>query len=267
MNDEFDILVVEDEQVIIDAAKKILMLDGFVVDEALDAETALEKFHRNKYKLIISDLMLPNISGIELIKVVKAKNAEIPIIIITGYAMLENAVKSFKMGAFDFIPKPFDMEELLGVIYRAINTLKLKQESALEEKRLGFLNDKQLVTKKAGKYYFLGEHSWARFDQNNEISFGVGDTISGKMGEIQKIELPFISTEVWQGNLCVRIISQENLVHMVWAPLSGKIIGINQNIEKNMNIINTDPFNSGWLVKILPTNLESELKNLTSYEC
>jgi len=50
---------------------------------------------------------------------------------------------------------------------------------------------------------------------------------------------------------------------MVWAPLSGKVIEVNQNIEKNMNLINIDPLNQAWLIKIIPTNLESELENLT----
>ncbi len=263
MNEQFDILIVEDEHVIVDVAKKILNMEGFEVDEAFDAETALDKFQKNKYKLIISDLMLPHISGIELIKEVKSKNPEIPVIIITGYAKLENAVQSFKVGAFDFIPKPFDMEELSGVVFRAMNYLKMKQNSENGKERSQALKGSHADIKKSGDIYFLGDHSWAKVDPDNAITIGVGETFTGKMGEIQKIELPFINSEVWQGNMCVRIISQNNRIHMVWAPLSGNVIGINQTIETNLDLINTNPFDSGWLIKILPTNLESELVNLS----
>ena len=260
---EFDILIVEDEHVIVNVAKKILNIEGFVVDEAFDAETALEKFQPNKYKLIISDLMLPNLSGFELIKEVKKRDPEIPVIIITGYAMLENAVRSFKEGAFDFIPKPFDLEELSGVVFRAMNHLKMKQNSDDRQKQSQVLSRKQTGVEQKGNYHFLGQHSWAKTDQDNEITVGVGETFHNRMGEIQKIELPFINSEVWQGNMCVRIISEHNRVHMVWAPLSGEVIGINQNIEKNMTLINTEPFDKGWLIKILPTNLKDELENLS----
>jgi FixJ family two-component response regulator/glycine cleavage system H lipoate-binding protein len=262
---EFDILIVEDEHVIVNVAKKILNIAGFEVDEAFDAETALEKFQQNKYKLIISDLMLPHISGIELTKEVKRIDPAIPVIIITGYTKLENAVKSFKEGAFDFIPKPFDLEELSGVVFRAINHLKMKNNSNDKKNQSQVLTNMQTRAKNSKDYHFLGEHSWAKFDPDNAMTIGVGSTFSGKMGKIQKIELPFINSEIWQGNMCVRIIAQKGQTHMVWAPLSGKVIGINQIIETNMNLINTDPFNQGWLFKIIPTNLESELENLSNF--
>lgn len=114
MDKQFDILIVEDKLVIVEAARKILKSEGFSLDEAANSEIALQKLQQHRYKLIISDLMLPRISGIELIKKVNSTNPEIPIIIITGYAMLENAVKCFKEGAFDFIPKPFAAEELVA---------------------------------------------------------------------------------------------------------------------------------------------------------
>jgi len=263
MNYKYDILIIEDEQVIVDVAKRILDLEGFAVDETFAVENALDKFQQNNYKLIISDLMLPDFSGIELIKEVKSRKPEIPVIIITGYAMLENAVRSFKVGAFDFIPKPFDLEELSGVVYRAMNYLDMKQKSDNGKEQPSVLKKNISDEKNTGNYYFLGGHSWAKTDADHSITFGVGETFSGNMGEIQKIELPFINSEVWQGNMCVRIISQKNRVHMVWAPLSGEVIAINQNIETNMNLIDKDPFDKGWLVKILPTNLEGELENLT----
>jgi CheY-like chemotaxis protein len=265
MNEQFDILIVENEQVIVEAARKILIPESLIIDEASSSEIALEKLQQNKYKLIISDLMLPRISGVDLIKKVKDNDPEIPIIIITGYAMLENAVKCFKLGAFDFIPKPFDIEELLGVVYRAMKHGEMIREASARGKKSQPFYASALPNAEASlnQYYFLGEHSWAKLNGEGVIIVGVGATFPGRLGEIQQIELPLINTEVLQGNLCVRIISTEQLIHMVWAPLSGKVIEINHEIEKNPNLINSDPFHHGWLVKIIPTNLQSELENLT----
>jgi len=260
MAKQFDILIVEDEQVVSNVANRILMSAGFNVDMVYDAETALEKLKQNEYKLILSDLMLPNISGIELIKKVKSTNPDILFIIITGYAKLENAVKSFKAGAFDFIPKPFDLEELLGVVSRAMKHLSQKQASVNEKKQS---QTKHTFNGETGEYFCLGEHSWAKPGKGNLVTIGVGKTFPARVGTIQQIELPFINTEVWQGNMCVRIISEDNLINMVWTPLSGNVVEINQKVKKNMELINTDPFNHGWLIKIIPTNLEYELGNLS----
>ena len=262
MNKQFDILIVEDEQVIVDAAKKILIPKGLTIDEALNSEIALKKLQQNKYKLILSDLMLPHISGFELIKKVQRTNAEIAIIIITGYAMIENTIKCFKVGAFDLIPKPFDVDELLGVVSRAMTHTEMIRETMTVAKQFQTVNEKHPGSDKTGEYYFLGQHSWAKIDQDGVAVIGVGDTFPGRMGEIREVEFPAVNTEIWQGNLCVKIISQEHLIHTVWAPLSGRVVEINHEIEQNAKLINTDPFNLGWLVKIKPTHLEGELENL-----
>lgn len=258
MKSQFDILIVENEQVIIDAAKKILMPEAFSVDDASNSEIALQKLQQNSYKLIISDLMMPRISGIELIKKVNKIAPEIPVIIITGYAMLENAVKCFKVGAFDFIPKPFDVEELVGVVHRALRHREVMLDSSKQSDNF------HRPGSSTGRYYLLGQHSWAKADLDGVMTFGVGETFSGRMGTIQQVELPQLNSEVWQGNLCVRIISQEHLMYMVWAPLSGEVVAVNREVETNPELINTDPFDQGWLIKVIPTNLERELENLTA---
>jgi len=263
MNNQFDILLVEDEQVVVDAASRILAAEGLTIDAISSAELALDRLSRNSYKLILSDLMLPGISGIELLKKIREFDATIPVIIITGYAMLENAVKSFKAGAFDFIPKPFDFEELAGVVYRAIRLASLKKEPEPADKASALSEPKRPKGDQLQKYYCLGQHSWVRIDEDGVSTVGVGTTFAGRMGTINSIELPLLNDEIWQGNLCVRITSQEYLTHVVWAPLSGKVIGVNTQVGKNVNLLNTDPFNRGWLIKIIPTNLKHELENLS----
>lgn len=265
MSQEFDILIIEDEPVIVNATSTVLRRDGFKIDQTFGAAEALGKLQSNQYKLIISDLMLPKISGFEVIKEVKAINPEIPIIIMTGYAMRENAVDSFKAGAFDFLPKPFDIDELLAVVHRAMRCVEQKAETESNKKVFQAALEKNRGNDRQDNYYFLGRHSWANVDREGITVLGVGETIVAHVSEIQTIEFPAMNTFIWQGNLCVKIIAEQHFIHSVWSPLSGEVIAVNHDLEKNPNLLSSDPFNLGWLLKIMPTNLEVELPNLTKH--
>ena len=263
MFSNYDILIIEDEKVVIDSAKKILIPEGFKVDDTFSVDKALQKLKQNKYKLILTDLMLPKISGIELTEIVTQKYPDIPIIIITGYATLENAVQSLKVGAFDFIPKPFAFEELLGVVQRA---MKFRETINLSRENRTGLNSTSQQTCNGddwGKYYLLGHHSWAKLSQDGTAILGISATYSRTIGKTQQIYFPEINDLIIQGNMLVRIITPNQMLHRVWAPLSGKVIEKNKQFEKKGIFIDEDPFIESWLVYIIPANLEEELLNLT----
>ncbi|MFZ5518931.1 MAG: response regulator [Candidatus Zhuqueibacterota bacterium] len=253
------ILLVEDELVVAEAARRILSVEGFHVDMAQSAEGAFDKLDKNQYQLILSDLMLPGKSGIEVIEYARKLNATIPIIIITGYASHANAVKIFRTGAFDCIPKPFDFEELAGVIFRA---KKFSERATETQSSLQLQNDAQQNSEGA-PYYLLGQHSWTKLNSDGICTLGLGETFAGCMGTINSIEFPLVNNEISQGNLCVRIISEDYLNHMVWAPLGGKIVALNKRLEREMDKLNTSPYHDGWLIQVVPTNLEKDLNNLS----
>ena len=262
MRSKFDILIIDDEQVVIDAAKKILSIGNYRIDQALDADTALKKLEKNNYKFILLDLMLPKVTGFELIENIYDQYPYIPIITITGYATLENTIQSFKVGVFDFVPKPFDTEELLGVAFRCLKFVELGL-SQDKEKRFKLFHRVKNIGAKSKKYYFLGEHSWAKIDHDGSVIFGVGRTFSEMMGDSVSIEFPSIPVEVLQGSECLCFHSQDGLIHQVWAPLSGEFVEINQVVVPDIHLINDDPFNQGWLGRLKPTHLDEELGNLS----
>lgn len=248
MSKGFDILIVEDEPVVSGAARKTLRAEGYEVEEVEDAPTALQRLEQNRYKLILCDLMLPNFSGFKLLEVLRADFPRLPVVIITGYATLENAIAAFKDGAFDFIPKPFDVDELLGVVYRGLRYSETEHRPALSVD--------------PNSHYRLGEHAVVRLDRDGSAIIMVGNSFPGLMGEIEKIELPTEDTEILQGNACVRIIARGPVVHKVWAPLSGRVLKVNHDVENDSDLINRDPYGQGWLVRLLPTNQEDEFQNL-----
>ena len=118
------ILIVDDELTICDSVKKILSRKGFSVENTLSADDAMEKMKTNKYDLVITDLMMPKTSGLELLELVKKHYPEIDVLVITGFASLESAVKATKLGALDYIQKPFTPNELNDRIQKAVEFRK-----------------------------------------------------------------------------------------------------------------------------------------------
>src|SRR5438128_2422169 len=104
---------------------------GYQVDEAADGNIAAEKIRKQPYHLVITDLRLPTLSGIELLKIQKEIDPTIPVLLMTAYGTIEEAVEAMKQGAFDFVPKPVDISHLLLLISRALEQRRLLLENQL----------------------------------------------------------------------------------------------------------------------------------------
>ncbi len=258
-----DVLIVEDEPVVQMAAQRVLNRAGITTDSAVDVDSAIAKMRADTYKLVLCDLKLPGSSGFELIDHTRTLTAAPEIVMITGYATLENALESFQLGAFDFIPKPFDPRELLGVVRRAIRFhLASAASGAISPDFLA--EEAARHDADAGvKRYLLGRHSWARIDQEGMATLGAAETFAGMLREIETTEFPGNSEHTVQGKTLVRVLSHGGLLHRVWAPLSGQIITINERIAAEPQILDQDPFGAGWLVQIIPSDLERELPLIT----
>jgi DNA-binding NtrC family response regulator len=128
------VLIVEDDGAMRESCAKLLSLEGF---EVIEAGTALEAMklveERDDIDIMLSDIRLPGIDGIYLMKKVKAGRPGIEVIFMTGYATIKNAVEATKLGAADYISKPFDTSELLAAIENAIERKSLRQD--VDEKK------------------------------------------------------------------------------------------------------------------------------------
>ena len=114
------ILIVDDEQRIRDACKLVLSEKSYDVDTAPDGESGLAMIKDRHFDIILVDLMLPGVSGFEVVSHVKNFHPDTVIIVITGYATIEHSIEAMKKGAFDFIPKPFTPDQLRVVVAKAI---------------------------------------------------------------------------------------------------------------------------------------------------
>lgn len=110
---KFELLLVEDDEALSFIVKDNLEQKNYQVEVAENGEIALQLFNRNKYDLIILDVMLPKVDGFEVAKAIREKNEQVPIIFLTARSMTEDKINALTIGADDYIPKPFSMEELL----------------------------------------------------------------------------------------------------------------------------------------------------------
>jgi DNA-binding NtrC family response regulator len=114
------ILVVDDEITVCKSIRQALLNDEYEVDMALSGEEALKKEDDKKYDVVVADLMMPGLSGIDLLRALKAKNSAAKVIMITGYPTMKTTVQSMQIGAFDYLPKPFLPTELRSLVARAL---------------------------------------------------------------------------------------------------------------------------------------------------
>jgi DNA-binding NtrC family response regulator len=115
------LLIIEDEDTLCESLKRVFMRDGYEVDSADSAEAAFKFLEDRSYDLIITDIILPGISGIELLTKYRKKNPAQKVMVITAYASLTTAVESIKAGACDFIIKPLMHDEMKKAVRKALD--------------------------------------------------------------------------------------------------------------------------------------------------
>ena len=116
MSEAWDVLVIDDEAVVRDAARLILGAEGWSVATAADAAAGLAHAALGTCRLVLCDMMLPGQSGLEVVREIRRRRPEVPIVLITGYATAENAARAIDAGASAFLAKPFDDTELLNQV-------------------------------------------------------------------------------------------------------------------------------------------------------
>ncbi len=132
-----DILIIEDEKAIRKTLSEILSFEGYKIDEAGDGEEGLKKFKEKNYDIVLCDIKMPRMDGIEFLQKATEANSDIPIIMISGHGNIETAVEAVKKGAFDFIAKPPDLNRLLITIRNALDRTTLVTETKTLKRRIG----------------------------------------------------------------------------------------------------------------------------------
>ena len=131
-----DILLIEDEKAIRKTLSEILSFEGYKIDEAGDGEEGLKKFKEKNYDMVLCDIKMPKMDGIEFLQKAGEANADVPVIMISGHGNIETAVEAVKKGAFDFIAKPPDLNRLLITIRNALDRTNLVTETKVLKRKI-----------------------------------------------------------------------------------------------------------------------------------
>jgi DNA-binding NtrC family response regulator len=123
------ILVVDDEEIVVRSCLRILGEGDYEAEGVQSGEEALRRIEEHPYDVVILDIMMPKVDGLEVLRRVKESHPDIDVIMVTGLSQIDTAVRSMKLGAFDYLPKPFDPDELKVVVGRALERRRLLQEN------------------------------------------------------------------------------------------------------------------------------------------
>jgi len=131
-----DILIIDDEKAIRKTLSEILSFEGYKIEEASDGEEGLKKFKEKTYDVVLCDIKMPKLDGIEFLQKAGENNSDIPIIMISGHGNIETAVEAVKKGAYDYISKPPDLNRLLITIRNAMEKNSLVTETKVLKRKV-----------------------------------------------------------------------------------------------------------------------------------
>lgn len=259
MDEKIKILVVDDEQIVLDSIRKHLRSNSyFEIFTSLDVENALNIMESHNISIVLTDLMMPEIDGLEFLKLLQQKNKFIIAIMITGYATINTALQAQQLGAFDYLAKPFTRDELVKVVKRA-SELVFASRNISEKSDRPISTEKQLWT---GGLKGIGEHSWFMKDEDGTVLIGVERPFLYSFGKIQNVYLPNVGDELRQGSVYFQIFSSDLRSESLLSPLSGTVVAVNEPLIINPDYYLEDPYGKGWLIRLDATNFKEDIKIL-----
>ncbi len=253
MASDMTILVVDDEQIVLDSVTKHLGKEDYQIKTVLTAQAGLDVIEREKIDIVLTDLMMPEIDGLEFMRKVRELHPCIPVIMITGYATINTALQATQLGAFDYIAKPFSRKELLAVVARAADLVRGSDcdDSAPADSR-------HAADRLTGKHTSVGDHCWMMMQKDEMVMLGVEHAFISTLGKIQNVYLPSVGDEIRQGSAFLQIFTSDMRSHPVQSPLSGIVVAVNERVIADPAVALQDAYGDGWLIKLKPSRFEHE---------
>lgn len=249
--DKQRILVLDDDPVVGLSCKRILGAEGHIVTTVARGADAIKRVSNEEYDLLISDIRLPDIYGIDVLQEVKIIQPRTDVVMITGYPTMEDAKEAIRLGAFEYLEKPFTPEFMLNVANRLFD----KRGWIL---RKAFIDQfKEYITPLSDlddKTIYYKDGSWARPIRGGawEIGFDVRQWLVG--GQLLYVDL-FETTALTAGKSFARLLSGDGKIHDIHAPMSGTVRELNAKVNDTVCSLLKDCLSEGWmmwLVRITP---------------
>lgn len=265
-NPKARILCVDDEKVILDSFRKILVLDGYSVDTVETGKEALGLVQNHHYDFVFTDLKMPEMDGVDVTKSVKHLRPDIDVIIITGYASVETAVECMKYGAMDYVQKPFTEDELLEFVKKTLLKRQDRIQKLLKPKvhitHLSELENSQKTEFTIpGGVFISKNHCWVNMEQDGSAKIGVDDFAKKLIGKIDDIEFPNLGMSVKAGQPLFTL-KQKNKSITFNSPVSGTVSSLNLILKEELEALDTTPYEHNWFCSIDTENMDNDITDL-----
>lgn len=260
------ILAVDDEAIILDSFRKILVAAGYSVDTVEKGQEALGLVLKREYDFVFTDLKMPEMDGVEVVKGVKHLRPDIDVIVITGYASIDTAVETMKHGAVDYIQKPFTEDELISFFNKSL----IRRNDRLERQMKPTVrlitpahkeSDSQHKFNVPAGVFVSPNHTWVNIEMNGTARVGLDDFVRKIIGKIDQVELPKLDTIVKKGEPLLTI-RHGSRTFSIASPLSGKVTYLNTEHVERPELVSMIPFELSWMCCIEPSDLSVELHAL-----
>ena len=265
-NPKARILAVDDESVILDSFRRILVLEGFSIDTVESGPEALSLVQRNDYDFVFSDLKMPNMDGVEVVKAVKHLRPDVDMVVITGYGTIETAVETLQHGACEYVQKPFTADELAEFVNKLL-VKRLARLEALRQPLVRIVSPSQAEGARSHEFCVPGGafiatgHTWVRIEPDGQVRIGIDDFANKSLGAISEVSLPEAGKEIKAGEPLFSFRRGAEAVRFL-APVSGKIVEGNGGLKAEPSRIGHSPYKEGWVCRLQPTDLAVELTRL-----
>jgi glycine cleavage system H lipoate-binding protein len=248
---------------VLDSFRKILVAAGYAIDTVENGREALGLVQRRTYDFVFTDLKMPEMDGLDVVKGVKHFSPESDVVVITGYATIESAVNAMKWGALDYVQKPFTEDELVEFAKKCLYRRQDRQHKRLASTVRVVATDRPPAHEFGlpGGVFISPGHVWANVTVPGLVRLGLDDFARKMIGRIDAVELPVKGATLKKGERLFSIRQGERRVDFQ-APISGTVHEVNAELPQHAEWMTRRPYEHGWVCSVQPVHLADELGHL-----
>ena len=250
-------LVVDDKAAICQACRRVFSRQGFQVEQCTEASEGLNQATEGDYAAILLDIKMPDMDGIEFLEELRKKRPDVPVMIMTGYPSIPNAAAAVRLGASDYITKPFTPEQITQSVRRM-----LARDRQGENRSEGPLTIVESWANPQGEFLFLDE-SWLQVDEDASACVGALLKCPPDKKPLA-VCLPRAGEALYQGLPLAEVTFDDESLAVVPSPISGVVDNVNGLLASRPSTLFDDPCGKGWIACVCTTRFEEEIDRCSS---
>ncbi len=247
MRDDAELLVVDDEEAICEACRRVFSRQGFRVEKTNNANEGLRLASERDFSAVLLDIKMPELDGIQFLERLRVQKPDLPVILMTGYPSIPNAVSALRLGASEYVTKPFTPEEISRAVHKCVGRPAAEHAGVTEP-----------WSPTPDGASFLGE-SWAAPGKDGTVRAGAM-LPQAQAAAVTAIRLPSIGEVVYQGLPLAALSLADGTTLVVPTAVSGVVLSVNEALPSGAAAMASDPCGAGWIATISPTRFEDEVK-------